>query len=96
MKTVPVVFNVYVFATQGSRMDGWTNTTHHIDLYDTHLDQKEKHRKADRQTNRKKEKRKSKCKCSTIVTFNESQGLPNWYQNIEFSGLYRRTKFERN
>ena len=32
----------------------------------------------------------------TIVTLNEGQGHPNWYQNVELSDIYHHTKFERN
>ena len=30
------------------------------------------------------------------MTLNQGQGHPNWYQNVELSGLYHHTKFERN
>ena len=30
------------------------------------------------------------------VTLNEGQGHLNWYQNVELSGLYHHTYFERN
>ena len=30
------------------------------------------------------------------VTLNQGQGHPNWYENVEFSGPYPYTKFERN
>ena len=32
----------------------------------------------------------------TVVAFNEGQGHPNWYQNVELSDLYHHTKLERN
>ena len=32
----------------------------------------------------------------TTVTLNEGQGNPNLYQNVELSGLYHHTMFERN
>ena len=31
----------------------------------------------------------------TTVTLNEGQGHANWYQNVEFSGLYHHHKFEK-
>ena len=30
------------------------------------------------------------------VNLNEGKGHPNWYQNVDLSGLYHHTKFERN
>ena len=30
------------------------------------------------------------------VTLNKSQGHQNWYQNVELSGTYHHTKFEKN
>ena len=30
------------------------------------------------------------------VIFNESQGHPNWYQNVDLSGLHHYINFERN
>ena len=30
------------------------------------------------------------------VILNEDQGRPNWYKNVELSGPYEYTKFERN
>ena len=30
------------------------------------------------------------------MTLNEGQSHPNWYENVELSGLYHHTKFERN
>ena len=30
------------------------------------------------------------------VALNERQRHANWYQNVELSGLYHHTKFERN
>ena len=40
MNSLRVVSNVRVFATQDGRKAGRTNTTHYIDPYDTHRDQK--------------------------------------------------------
>ena len=32
----------------------------------------------------------------TTVTLNKGQGHPNWYKNVEFSGLYSYTKLEKH
>ena len=33
---------------------------------------------------------------SKTVTLSEGQGHLNWYQNVQFSGLYNPAKFQRN
>ena len=32
----------------------------------------------------------------TTVTLNDSEGHPNYYVNVELSGIYHYTQFERN